>query len=38
MSPVWGQLDKNNNLYGGDEASTGKKKNKKGMKKVVQES
>ena len=29
---------KNNDLYGGDEASTGKKNNKKGMKKVVQES
>ena len=29
---------KNNDLYGGDEASTGKKRNKKGTKKVVQES
>ena len=28
---------KNNDLYGGDEASTGKKRNKKGTKKVVQE-
>ena len=27
---------KNNDLYGGDEASTGKKRNKKGTKKVVQ--
>ena len=29
---------KNNDLYGGDEPSTGKKRNKKGTKKVVQES
>ena len=29
---------KNNDLYGGDEASTGKKRNRKGTKKVVQES
>ena len=29
---------KNNDLYGGDEASSGKKRNKKGTKKVVQES
>ena len=29
---------KNNDLYGGGEASTGKKRNKKGTKKVVQES
>ena len=29
---------KNNDLYGGDEASTGKKRNKKGTQKVVQES
>ena len=29
---------KNNDLYGGDEASMGKKRNKKGTKKVVQES
>ena len=29
---------KNNDLYGGDKASTGKKRNKKGTKKVVQES
>ena len=29
---------KNNDLYGGDEASTGKKRNEKGTKKVVQES
>jgi hypothetical protein len=29
---------KNNDLYGGDEASTGNKRNKKGTKKAVQES
>ena len=29
---------KNNDLYGGDEASTKKKRNRKGTKKVVQES
>ena len=29
---------KNNDLYGGDEASTEKKRNRKGTKKVVQES
>ena len=29
---------KNNDLYGGDEPSIGKKRNKKGTKKVVQES
>jgi hypothetical protein len=29
---------KNNDLYGGDKGSTGKKRNKKGTKKVVQES
>ena len=38
MSPVWASRYKNNDLYGGDEASTGEKRNKKGAKKVVQES
>jgi hypothetical protein len=38
MSSVWGSWYKNNELYSwGEEASAGNKRNKKGVKKVVQE-